>query len=163
MTTPPATQSGQGQAPVPATVYDAEYVSGLRTEAANNRVKRNEAQVALREERGGRAVERTAVKLGLDPELAATLLPASKLEFDKDDKVTTDLEAALNGLLTKWPQLKSSAVAGGPGGEVNPMNPPKSGVTTVTKAPETVQPGVNRLQWAYENSPSSKTSRAQTT
>lgn len=63
------------------------------------------AEAALRAERVGREVERAAIKLNLDPELAGRLVSADMLEFDEESGMPTNTEKVLQGLLKKWPQL----------------------------------------------------------
>ena len=120
-------------------VFDREYVSKLRQEAASYRTKLKQledaqteaeqaklgdlertalaleatkaqmatTEAALKLERVGRAVEKAAMRLGLDPELASKLLDPETLEFI--DGVPSDPERQLKALLAKWPQLAKPA------------------------------------------------------
>ncbi len=145
-TTIPAagTPATTAQAPTTTTtpepeVFDREYVSKLRSEAASYRTKLKQledaqaaaeqakmgdleratkaletlkaqtaaTEAALKMERVGRAVEKAAMRLGLDPELASKLLDPETLEFV--DGVPSDPEKQLKALLAKWPQLAKPA------------------------------------------------------
>lgn len=77
--------------------------------AAETATKLEAAEAALRAERVGREVERAAVKLNLDPELAARLVSVEMLEFD-DAGLPTNTEKVLQGLLKKWPNLVKGQV-----------------------------------------------------
>jgi hypothetical protein len=87
-----------------AKLDETEKAKKAVTEAAG-RLEATEA--ALRTERIGREVERTAAKLSLDPELAGRLVTADMLEFGEDGK-PTNVEKTLKGLIQKWPNLVKS-------------------------------------------------------
>jgi len=84
-----------------AQLSEVEKAKKGLTEAA---AKAEAAEAALRTERIGREVERTAAKLHLDPELAGRLVTADMLEFDDEGK-PTNTEKVLKGLIAKWPHL----------------------------------------------------------
>jgi hypothetical protein len=65
----------------------------------------------------GRQVDLLSAKLGLAPDLAATLLAAQPIEYDDEDN-PIDLEKALKALTAKWPQLVKPA-AQPPAGSTN--------------------------------------------
>jgi len=82
--------------------------------AAETAARLEATEAALRAERVGREVERAAVKLNLDPELAGRLVSADMLEFDDETGMPTNTEKVLQGLLKKWPNLVK--------GQVQPAN-----------------------------------------
>ncbi|MFA6046181.1 MAG: hypothetical protein WC718_14450 [Phycisphaerales bacterium] len=73
--------------------------------AAAAEKEREEARAEARRLRVERAIEKAAAKLGLDADLAASLLKPDALEIDEEGK-PKGVEEALGELLKKWPQLK---------------------------------------------------------
>ncbi|MFA4972554.1 MAG: hypothetical protein WC683_08055 [bacterium] len=59
----------------------------------------------LRDERGRTAITDAAIKLGVDVELARSLV---KVEFDEEGKPLSDAYKLLEAALKKWPQLKGA-------------------------------------------------------
>ena len=84
--------------------------------AAEATAQASQAAEALKAERTGRAVEKAAVKLGIDPDLASELVKPAMLEYDAETGLPKDVEKVLQALLKKWPHLARPASASAPSG-----------------------------------------------
>jgi hypothetical protein len=70
--------------------------------------KLTQLEVTLRNERAARAVQAAAIKLNLDPDLAAELVRPDALEYDEAG-APTNVEKALKLVVQRWPHLIRSA------------------------------------------------------
>ncbi len=149
-----------GQAPPEPKVFDEEYVKGLRAEAAKYRKEAQAAaakvanfetermteaeklqaqakaaqdaaqaaQTELRQARAETAISREALKHGVDMTLLAKLVD---VEFD-DSGMPTNVDAAVQSVLTRFPQLKPQPLA--QPGATNPgRQPPKLTLADIKK------------------------------
>lgn len=87
---------------------EAEKVQRERDEAAQRAAT---AEQALKLERVSNAVITAAAKRGVDPELAVRLMATEAVEYDADGR-PTKVDAALDALIKKFPQLAATQSGG---------------------------------------------------
>lgn len=163
-------ETTEGQEPE-SKQYSAAYVEELRKEAAQNRIKAKKAEDALKQrqdadlsetermqkrlaeleeaEKGWatekqtilltQAVTSEATKAGAKyPDLIIRSLDRNSVEFDNDGN-PTNLGKVIGALRTDYPDLFRSTTGSADGGATNALIRPE------------LRPGIDRLNYAYEN------------
>jgi hypothetical protein len=98
-------------------------------EAEAQRLAEERAEMLIRD-----ATTRTAVALGIDPDLAHRIIAVEEIETD-DDGRPANIEPLLRAALKRWPHLRGSAQAAPAVAPTNPASPPqqRSGVFTTSQ------------------------------
>lgn len=156
---PPAPAPVQNPAPAPApapnpapVTFDANYVTALRNEAAEGRVKSRQfdelnAKFSALEAQNRtlsltNAISRSAVRLA-DPADALKFIDQAKIVYDEKTQVPTNLDELLTELVTAKPYL-----AGTPGqGPNEPTNPQRAGAKFTIEQIKTMSPEEINANW----------------
>lgn len=121
----------QQEAAANATLSETEQ---LKKQLETLQKERDDVLASRRRDMLGRLIEKSAGKVGIDPELAAGLVKSDDLDIDDED-VTTKIEKRMRALLAKWPHLGKTPDVSATNGGTGSTKPPVTFTRTQLRDP----------------------------